>query len=754
MLFTPGWCIVWPDERIARVLAVDTENELIWMIDCEAKDALPVAYFADDDELVHTRHLERDPYERLRVSDECFSKKCCEHRDKRLQLLSHLLWNEDGQLRTDIFDPGVRGRAIRELAQQTGHAKDTLLGYVRSFWQRGMIPNALLPDLHRSGGKGQHKSHKQKPGRPSRLEKAQGSQGTGFIVNDAAREKMQRGYERHYVKNSHSTLPDAYEWMLRDEFADYEITDEGQRRPVLYPEEQRPTYRQFEYWCHEQRNMAHTSEGRKGKRRHQREHGAKSGNFTEAALGPGSIVQTDWTYGHYLVSSYDHATPIGRAIIIFYICTFSRLVVGFHIGLREDWESVILGFENMATPAREVFGRIGVPFDDNGESYACIPDVLLIDGGKVDVRNASGIVRLGTTVDTAPRYMPQIKAIVEKLNHLIKAKVDRYLGSPKRSAFDDPNPRFAARVDLATYKGIIGEVVIVQNTSIIEEYPLDKEMDEAGIVPVPTELWKFGKAYRCLPRTLDLPLVRLNLLPQATARVTQRAIEFRGLDYTCEQAGEWHAQAGLRKRKSYTMTVSYHPGLVDYIYVYDKGQLITTCYLAGPHQKFQGLCWKEVEEAIEAAKLRIDEYEQATLQQRIDRSAAIEEQVRQAEAEVAENRRGMSKRAIQEGGGEKREQESRHQSKQQAWGPEEVGAVSASSESQSHDAEDPETLTNQDTDIPRQYTEQQGQEPSEDHGTDGSEPTPGPPSDRPTSASKKHDILRKIQERKLNNEEE
>jgi hypothetical protein len=118
----------------------------------------------------------------------------------------------------------------------------------------------------------------------------------------------------------------------------------------------------------------------------------------------------------------------------------------------------------------------------------------------------------------------------------------------------------------------------------------------------------------------------------------------------------------------------------------------------------------------------------------------------------------MSKRAIQEGGGEKREQESRQQSKQQAWGPEEVGAVSASSESQSHDAEDPETLTNQDTDIPRQYTEQQGQEPSEepseDQGIDDSGKTSAPPTDRSTSASKQHDILRKIQERKLNNEEE
>jgi hypothetical protein len=233
--------------------------------------------------------------------------------------------------------------------------------------------------------------------------------------------------------------------------------------------------------------------------------------------------------------------------------------------------------------------------------------------------------------------------------------------------------------------------------------------------------------------------------------VTQRTIEFRGLDYTCEQAGEWHAQAGLRKRKSYTVPVSYHPGLVDYIYVYEGESSVTTCYLAGPHQKFQGLCWKEVEEAIEAAKLRIDEYEQSTLQQRVEQSAAIEEQVQQARAEVEANRRGMSKRAIREGGGEKREHEARQQSKQQAWTPEDVGAEPASLPSQSQDAEDPETLTNQDTDIPSQYVEQKDVEPSDDQGTDESQTTPAPPSDRPTSASKKHDMLRKTQERKLNN---
>jgi len=103
MLFTPGCCIVWPDERIARVLAVDTENELIWMIDCEAKDALPVAYSSDDVDLQQARHLQRDPYERLRVGDHLFSEKRCARRDERLEFMASLLWDEHPTSRRSLW---------------------------------------------------------------------------------------------------------------------------------------------------------------------------------------------------------------------------------------------------------------------------------------------------------------------------------------------------------------------------------------------------------------------------------------------------------------------------------------------------------------------------------------------------------------------------------------------------------------------------------------------------------------------------
>jgi hypothetical protein len=426
--------------------------------------------------------------------------------------------------------------------------------------------------------------------------------------------------------------------------------------------------------------------------------------------------------------------------------------VGFHVGLREDWESVLLGFENMATPKKTVYATLGVQYDDDGEEYACIPGVLAIDGGNIDVKDASGIVRLGTTLDTNPRYMPDIKGIVEKLNDLIKRKLARYLGSPKKIAFDDPDPRLAARVDLKTCRGLVGESVLEHNTEVIETYPLAEDMDKVGVIPAPVELWKFGKAYRCLPKLVDLSIVRQNLLPRDLAVVTPQAITFKGLEYTCENARQWHERAGLKRRKRYTMTVAYHPGLVDYIYVYEKERLVDICTLAGVYQKFSGLCQREVEEHFDATKRRIAAYEESALQQRVERSASMRDQVQQAREEVAENRRGMSKRAIREGGGEKREQEVRQQSKQQAWTPEDVGAEPASSESQSQDAEDPETLTNQDTDIPPQYAKQQGQDGSESQETTTSSNASSSRSS--ASSSNKHDILRRIQERKLNNEEE
>lgn len=51
-----------------------------------------------------------------------------------------------------IFDPGPRGRAVLRLVEQRIATKQIIYRLLRRYWQRGMIPNALLPDFHRCGG--------------------------------------------------------------------------------------------------------------------------------------------------------------------------------------------------------------------------------------------------------------------------------------------------------------------------------------------------------------------------------------------------------------------------------------------------------------------------------------------------------------------------------------------------------------------------------------------------------------------------
>lgn len=80
----------------------------------------------------------------------------------------------------------TRGKLIQKRCEETGTPKKTLYKLLRQYWQRGCVPNALLPDYRNAGGKGKKKVSTQKLGRPRSITPGQGS------IIDASVERMFR----------------------------------------------------------------------------------------------------------------------------------------------------------------------------------------------------------------------------------------------------------------------------------------------------------------------------------------------------------------------------------------------------------------------------------------------------------------------------------------------------------------------------------------------------------------------------------
>jgi hypothetical protein len=144
------------DGLTERVLWIDPSNKGFYVIDIAAPAALPLFRGMEDMERMREaevwRWVEADPWMRP-AADEAISAAQRARRDKTWAMLRPLVMGQPA-----IFHEGPRGRAIAKAMAETGATKQTLYRLLRRYWQRGLTPNALLPDYEHCGGRGRDKA--------------------------------------------------------------------------------------------------------------------------------------------------------------------------------------------------------------------------------------------------------------------------------------------------------------------------------------------------------------------------------------------------------------------------------------------------------------------------------------------------------------------------------------------------------------------------------------------------------------------
>ena len=316
-----------PDEtETLRILWKDEDDYGAAVIDVHDAKALPVLLEAIELEAAllegRAKTLNEDPFSRqlllareaAKVREAMKEKESYfEKRDYAWRVIKPLVEDSSGR----IFDAYWRGKMIRQASEQVGVQRETIYGYLRRYWQWGHR-DALLPFYFRGGAKGKPRQPPaEKRGRPTRQSRVIGV-ATGMNIDDDAKTKIVEGLKQHYEGTNHS-FKEAYERMLADKF------------PVVG---QQPTIGQARYWYEKERSPIERKKGRVGKKfeLHYRD---LSGISTDIALEVGALYQIDATIGDvYLVSSLDRSRIIGRPVIYIVVDVFSRLVVGFYVGLE------------------------------------------------------------------------------------------------------------------------------------------------------------------------------------------------------------------------------------------------------------------------------------------------------------------------------------------------------------------------------------------------------------------------------------
>ena len=637
------WLTEFTVGNIERVLWISSSNNDIVTIEINNPKALPKWQKLTDIESAITKGeillLQADPYTR-NSSLNPVSSLYQDYRDKAWSIIAPIIESSDAK----AFIPSLRGSLINEVSQRTGCIKKTIYKYLRQYWQGGQTKNALLPSFERCGGKGfEHQSRECKRGRPRKLSLTTETP-IGVNVNEEIREKFRRGIKLFYLNRQGTTLKEAFQLTLEQFFHCGYTSHNGVLVPVLPQISELPTLTQFRYWYFKERSISQEICARKGERQFNLNYRAIVGNSTQMAFGPGSIYQIDATVGDiYLVSSLDRNRIIGRPIIYFIIDVFSRLITGFSVSLEgPSFLGAMLALENATADKVQFCSTYGITINDFDWPAHHLPEAILADRGELEGYNADNLVNsLNIKVSNTPPYRADWKGIIERHFRTCNEKMIRWIPGAvqKPHGRGDKDYRLDAVLDLHQFRKLMIICILDHNKNHrMDWYRMDEFMIQDHVEPYPIELYSWGVQNRNgYLRSLPPEIVRLHLLPTATASVTPKGIYFQSLYYTCEKATieQWFVKARVSGR--WKIPIAFDPRNLDNIYLCnDTDKQLTTLHLIDSNETFKGKDWYEAADYFELKNVASYAAQTDLIQSQASFHAAVDSIVKEASEQTSQ----------------------------------------------------------------------------------------------------------------------
>ena len=568
-----------------------------------ANDALPRTVERADLEAINDsgelKLLENDPYATLELLPTDFKAKHLARRDKARKLIAPII-----ELPGDgAFIRGERGPVVEKISEETGTSKRMLYWYLRKFWRGGQRWNALLPNYYNCGAPGKDRRvGESKLGRPRKLASA----GVGINISSAERKLLALGIKTFYDNPNNPTkisLRHAYHETMRRFFnQDLELGPDGKPRPIMPPAELLPTYRQFRYWFHADRDLARSLKAREGKHKFNQNHRGLGGDAAASASGPGAVYQIDSTKADvYLLSQFDRSKVIGRATIYLVIDVFSGMIVGFFAGLENaSYLAAALAIENAASDKVAFCATHGISISPDEWPSQNLPEALWADRGELIGKMADQLTnRLNIHISNLPPYRPDLKPFVERafrttnewLLHRLPGAVD-----PDHER-GDHDYRLDAALTLADLQVAMINFILFYNRSRIEGRMPREFMVVDDIEPRPTALWEWGIKNRSgYLRVMPPDMLRLLLLPSGEASVTEKGLYFKGLYYGCERGEKEQWKVRAREKGRWKEPIVYDPRFTDKIFLRVPGtNTFELCILLEQCAFFNGASWDEVD---------------------------------------------------------------------------------------------------------------------------------------------------------------
>jgi hypothetical protein len=565
-----------------RILDIDLAKNLVWVFPIADEKALPLPVRLS--EITNLTPLTSTIQPDVRKHSPTAVRR------------ANLAWSRIEPLVSNlaIYDYRQRNMLIEARARELKCSPQTLLKDLRRYWCGGQTRAALMGKFHNCG-----QVSYDNPGSRRGRTPEYGNHDC-FLVMSADRKNMDKVIRGCYLKDRTVSVPAAYQRLLEKYYSYFD----GNQVRYIKPPGEIPSLRQFRYYLNTHFTLEEILRSRLSDKSFEQNHRARPGYGLQDCHGIGHIYEIDATIADvWLVSSKDRSRIIGKPTLYLIYDKFSRLVVGFYVGLEApSWPAARHAIISIAENKAELCQKYGVPYDPaDWPATGAFPQQFVGDRGEMISRDSSLLSKnMAIIIKNEPALRPDRKGTVECGIYVTQKSMADAV--PGYEPPDNPTKRRGKKYDkdacltLDEIKAVLLTDIIMHNRTVMKQYPLSAEMLSQGVRPIPTEIWSEDLKRRSGSLTrYDEKFVRLSLLPEEKATVTKAGILFRGCYYTCQEVIKrgWLVQAGQRK---FTLNVSYDKRLVDSIYIHDdtgdKGYIEAT--LAPRSADYKGLSFDEV----------------------------------------------------------------------------------------------------------------------------------------------------------------
>lgn len=550
-------------------------------------------------------------------------------RDEAYSAIEPLLQHHEA-----LFYKATRNELIKQRVGDIGKPRIYVVRQLQRYWQRGMTPNALVPDYRNSGAKGKpRRAVQQKLGR-----KRSTGAGVGVIVTDEVAALFRQAIESRYLPNEKLSLSDAL---------DDAVTWYKSLNPQVSAGEI-PTERQFRYFYQRNYLPQEVQQIRSSTRIWNKDQRPLTSTSTMLNIGPGGRYEIDATIDDiYLVSESDPEVIIGRPTTYIVKDVFTRMVVGLYIGLENaSWVAAMMAMANAFCDKVAFCKEYGIDITPEHWPSVGYPSSLMADKGELLSRQADVLVnRFNIKLSNTRAYRGDDKGGVERGFHSVQAQYKPY--TPGTVEPVNGKKRTGHRYELdatltlkAFTKNVIHQVLHHNNRHVVDGYDFAEDMPD-NLPAVPIHLWNWGIKHRTGQlKPAEDDLVYVNMLPYENGTVSKEGIGFRGLTYSCDKAlkaGWFNRQINLRPER---VEIAFDPRRCDVVYLRpDRDpRNYWICHLADRSRRYQGMSFVGVASRLKVSRKASAEAKQLEEFERADLKA-------QLQATVQEEKRKKPKRS-------------------------------------------------------------------------------------------------------------